>query len=112
MKYLCLEQRLICMSAVCPETGCWVWLGGVDKDGYGQLTIRIDGRPQGCRVHRVAYELFHGVKLADDETLDHQCKNRRCLHPNHVYPMPAAVNTRLMWARRRFRDSNGIAAPF
>lgn len=112
MKYVCLEQRLIVLSAECPETGCWVWLGQLDHKGYGRLTIRVDGKPQAMLAHRVAYQLFHGIILPDDLTLDHRCLQRRCIHPNHLQPETRPDNTRLMWARRHFADTHGIAAPF
>jgi hypothetical protein len=36
--------------------GCWLWLGGKDRDGYGLL--EVNGK--GFRAHRLAYEHWHG----------------------------------------------------
>lgn len=127
-RYVCLEQRLIANTYECPETGCWVWTGKVDKDGYPIITIRVavvrrknrrkseavdfPKQPHRFRAHRIAYELFHEVKLLPEQTLDHRCLNRRCIHPNHTFVMSAGSNTRLMWARRRFVAANASPAPF
>lgn len=128
-RYVCLEQRLLANSCECPETGCWVWLGAVNAKGYGKLTIRVPAKvqkrhrrrstatryakvPRGQLVHRLAYELFHEVKLLPEQTLDHRCLNRRCFHPNHLYIESVAGNTRLMWARRRFEAEHGARAQF
>ncbi len=35
---------------------CWLWIGGVDRDGYGRQ--RFNGRPVGA--HRISYELANG----------------------------------------------------
>lgn len=120
MKHRDLEARLMANSAVCEETGCWVWLGAVDKDGYGYICIRVKvkrgrevvSQPRGHRAHRVAYEELKGVKLAEDDTLDHRCLNRRCINPGHMTVVTRAWNTRLAWARRRFHDLHQTRAPF
>lgn len=40
-----------------PNSGCWPWLRGVDKNGYGILVV--DGKSR--KAHRVAYDLFVGA---------------------------------------------------
>ncbi len=58
--------------------GCWQWMGST-REGYGQ--IRVGDRVM--RAHRVAYELAHGV-IPNDVMLDHQCRNRACVRPDHL----------------------------
>jgi len=63
---------------------CWLWLGSVDKDGYGkfQLTLR---RPKGAkqtpqkhvRAHRYAFELLEG--RAPRGNLLHECDVKSCV---------------------------------
>lgn len=67
------------------ETPCWIWLCYRNKDGYG----RIGGRPAHC----VLYEQKYG-KVPDGFQLDHKCKIRACVNPDHVEPVTSAENTR------------------
>jgi hypothetical protein len=80
---------------------CWLWTASVTGPGYGQFgyaagDIRL--------AHRFAYELLVGPILSG-LTLDHLCRNRRCVNPEHLEPVrlkenllrgasPAAVNAR------------------
>lgn len=60
-------------------TGCWEWTGNVRRDGYTK--IMIDGRT--TYAHRFAYQHFVGV-IADGMVIDHRCKNRKCVNPEHL----------------------------
>lgn len=76
------------------ENGCWRWLGA-HVDGYG--TIRHDHRNR--VAHRVAYEALVGV-IPDGLQLDHLCRTRDCVNPDHLEPVTASENTTRMWAAR------------
>jgi hypothetical protein len=67
---------------------CWLWRGSVSGDGYGG--IRVSGRNQ--RVHRVAYELLV-APVPDGLVLDHLCRVRNCVRPDHLEPVTGRVNT-------------------
>ena len=72
------------------ETGCWVWTGAVQSNGYGRF--RENGR--GSKVlmaHRFAYEALVGPIPAGWD-LDHKCRNRACVNPKHHTPMPHRDN--------------------
>lgn len=89
---------------------CWLWIANVDNKGYGCLTMRLKpgASPTRVRAHRVSYEYFMGVSLAEGITLDHKCRVHGCIHPNHMEPMSRADNTRLMrhyWAKRSAEES-------
>lgn len=64
------------------DTGCWEWTGYRDRDGYGICTW--GGKH--ARAHRVAYEMLFGY-LDADRALDHLCKNRSCVRPQHLEPV-------------------------
>mgnify|MGYP000502919220 CR=1 FL=1 len=57
---------------------CWLWRGYIGENGYGHC--KISGR---CMAHRLAYELAWGP-IGDGLHIDHLCKNRRCVNPNHL----------------------------
>lgn len=68
---------------------CWEWGAARNKAGYG--TFKRDDRSQ--LAHRVAYELEHGP-IPEGLTLDHLCRNRGCVRPDHLEPVPHPENIR------------------
>lgn len=70
------------------RSGCWVWTGRVDRDGYGR--IGNEG------VHRVVYRLLVGPIPADRPNVDHVaaagCIFRRCCFPGHLEPATTREN--------------------
>ncbi len=64
--------------------GCWLWSGPIDAEGYGRAT--------GGRAHRLSYFLHIGSVPAGLQ-LDHLCRVRCCINPNHLEPVEARVNT-------------------
>lgn len=66
---------------------CWLWTGAINGHGYGH--IKIAGRMQ--YAHRVAYELEVGP-IPDGLVLDHLCRNRSCVNPDHLEPVPHRAN--------------------
>ena len=73
-----LSVFLKLMSRVKFSEDCWEWQGTL-SEGYG--LIWIDGK--NMRTHRVSYQLLIEAPPEDME-LDHLCKNRRCLNPEHL----------------------------
>lgn len=60
---------------------CWLWLGARTKNGYGN--IKVDGKVQ--YAHRVAYEeKFGPLPAFTDRQLDHLCRVRNCVNPDHL----------------------------
>lgn len=72
-----------------PETGCWIWQRLVDKHGYGQL--REGGK--GYLAHRYYYERVIGP-IPEGMQLDHLCRNRKCVNPDHLEPVTNTENQR------------------
>lgn len=67
-------------SKVARGSGCWLWGAGRSAKGYGRFAYQ--GKNQ--RAHRVAWKLFRGPIPAGMDVL-HECDNRLCMHPFHLY---------------------------
>jgi hypothetical protein len=67
---------------------CWEWTGYM-AHGYGY--IRIDGRLR--RAHRVVYEAMRG-QIPAGLVIDHLCKNKACVNPDHLEPVTQGENVR------------------
>lgn len=76
-------------SKVIQDGDCWVWTGARNSNGYGQWAVT--GRSRS--VHRLAYEAFVGP-IPDGLVLDHLCRRRTCLNPDHLEPVTDAENSR------------------
>lgn len=73
-----------------PFSGCWLWLAHVDRDtGYARLNV--EGRAR--TVHVLSYQIFVGP-VPDGLELDHLCRVRCCVNPNHLEPVTRRVNVR------------------
>ena len=69
-----------------PNTGCWLWTAAIAR-GYG--VFWFEGR-QGP-AHRYAYERWAGP-IPDGLQLDHLCRVRNCVNPNHLEPVTCREN--------------------
>jgi hypothetical protein len=69
--------------------GCWLWTGRKNTKGYGRLTI--DGRTTGA--HRWSYE-YHVGPIPEGLVIDHLCRNRGCVNPDHLEPVTQKENVR------------------
>jgi hypothetical protein len=74
-----------------PNTGCWLWLG-TGYRGYG--STRVPGwRRRTYPAHRVSFIAFRGP-IPSGLTLDHLCRVKCCVNPDHLEPVTGAENSR------------------
>lgn len=70
-------------------TPCWLWLRRVNNKGYGEIN-RIGYERL---AHRYVYSLANGP-IPSGLSLDHLCRNTRCVRPDHLEPVTHATNIR------------------
>lgn len=88
LKGVPLWERLERQTIPEPNTGCWLFTM-VLNSGYGQ--IFVNGRK--WLAHRAAYELLVGP-IPEGMTLDHLCRTRSCINPDHLEPVTIRENLR------------------
>lgn len=100
-----------------PLTGCWIFLGTIDADGYGRAGSGV--------AHRFFYESLRGP-VPEALELDHLCVRRVCVNPDHLEPVTQDENRRRgelyrrpsAWRRttckrgHEINDTNSVLEPF
>ncbi len=71
------------------EKGCWLWSGYLTPDGYGRFQLDRSSRV----AHRVGYEIYVG-RIPDGLELDHLCRIRHCVNPDHLEAVTHEENLR------------------
>lgn len=79
-----LLSRINKSSGVFGENGhypseCWIYTGYVNRLGYGTVGIRQSF----TLAHRLSYE-YHRGNITDDLCVDHLCRMRSCVNPDHM----------------------------
>lgn len=63
-----------------PNTGCYLWLGPINRNGYGRVS---DGASSWI-AHRHVWELANGQKIPPGMLVRHKCDNPPCVNPQHL----------------------------
>ena len=66
---------------------CWNWTA-TTSSGYG--TFKINKKTN--LSHRLSYEDFYG-KIPKGLQIDHLCRNKRCVNPEHLEAVTSRENT-------------------
>ena len=79
--------------------GCWLYTGALMADGYAR--VKDASQDVALLIHRVTYEELAG-SIPEGLVLDHLCRVRHCVNPEHLEPVTNAENV-----RRGFRSRLG-----
>jgi hypothetical protein len=58
---------------------CWLWIACITQDGYGQFWCNKKLQ----YAHRLSFELHKG-EIPKGLTIDHLCRVRHCVNPDHL----------------------------
>ena len=92
MPYRTIPERRIAKlksTSVSVEGDCWIWTKATTWNGYGLSAL--NGKK--TTAHRVMYGLHNGP-IPDGLELDHLCRNRLCVNPEHLEPVTHSINLR------------------
>ena len=82
-----LPLRLSKKIEIVTESGCWIWIGALSKNGYGN----VHTRPRNVVAHRAVYQAMRGA-IPEGLDLDHLCRVRCCVNPAHLEPVNRTTN--------------------
>ena len=96
-----LRQRLLSNYSVVGT--CWIWLGGLFPNGYGQI------RPTGensTGTHRASWRVHYG-DIPEGLLVCHSCDTKACINPRHLFLGTQKDNISDMINKGRRCDNSG-----
>ena len=85
-------DRVYAMVSPEPNTGCWIWTGALSR-GYGVFSVTTKTLKKTWAAHRLLYETEKGP-IPEGLGLDHLCRNKWCVNPDHLEPVTQKENVR------------------
>lgn len=70
------------------DSGCIEWIASRNNKGYGTFNA---GGGKSTVAHRWSYE-YHVGPIPKGLDLDHLCRNRACINPDHLEPVTTSAN--------------------
>ncbi len=79
-------------NKVCVTKPCWLWVGALNKDGYGNFGSKL--------AHRVSWEIHYG-KIPIGLCVLHRCDVPNCVNPQHLFLGTHSDNMQDMFKKGR-----------
>lgn len=76
-----LKRRLF--NKVIKTDDCWLWTGSKNRWGYGNISVRENGKEKVYAVHRLVLQLEE-IIIPENMVVDHLCRVRNCVNPKHL----------------------------
>jgi hypothetical protein len=93
-------QMIEARSSLDMNSGCRLWRGYIDPQGYGRLRV---GNVS-AYAHRVSGSTFHNASILSGTVVCHTCDTRACVRPDHLELGDNAENMRQMVSRGRTKN--------
>jgi hypothetical protein len=94
------HNRLWPLYKIDQNTECWIWLGRLDRYGYGRH--RVNGKD--VRAYRWMWEREHGRRIPKQKHTHHICENHICVNPKHLLIITQQEHIQITWQKRRERE--------
>lgn len=85
------HEKFLSKIRINSESECWEWRGCLTKQGYGIYGLLNGDKYKTHPAHRVSYSIFKG-ELSEILVLDHVCKNKACVNPEHLREVLHVIN--------------------
>lgn len=76
------------------EGECWISTYSTASHGYAQIGWQDGDYRQAVTAHRAAWVYHNEKQIPDGHTVDHMCKNRKCVNPKHLRVLSNFENAR------------------
>ena len=99
-----VRRRLKAKVVIDQKTGCWNWPGNPRENGY----CRTSAFRKNWYVHRLSFAAFKG-EIPEGFDVCHECDNRTCCNPDHLFSGTRLENMRDAVAKDR--QAKGFKLP-
>ncbi len=82
------------------DTPCWLWTLSDSGGGRGGGYPRMKLNDRTVAVHKVSFVNAHGY-VPGNKQIDHKCRNRMCVNPDHLEMVSHRENQKRRDAARR-----------